>query len=256
MSEGNRTVRVNAKGRAGELSDLALAFDNMADTIAREDELRRAVVADVAHELRTPLSILQASSESLVDRAIDPSDENLSSLHDEVLRLARIVEDLDTLAAAEAAVLRMEMESLDLSEVAATSVETLKPYFQSKGVDLVSNLSPTDAVLDPGRTDQIIKNLLSNALKFTAPGGEVIVSVSPDTDCALLEVLDDGPGIGPDELPHVFERFWRGKEAGRIAGSGIGLAVVHALVQGQGGTIDVLSKPTGGTRFVVRFHQL
>jgi two-component system, OmpR family, sensor histidine kinase BaeS len=253
MGEGDRRVRVAQSRGDGELADLAEAFNKMADTIAREDDLRRAVVADVAHELRTPLSILQAGSESLADGTIEPSRRNLWSLHEEVLRLGRIVEDLDTLASAEAAVLRLELRAVDLSDVADHAIEALTPSYTTQGVRLESDLSPSKALADPDRADQILKNLLSNALKFTAPGGTVTVSVSPEADGAVVEVSDTGVGIPPDELPHVFERFWRGKQTGRVAGSGIGLAVVHTLVEAHGGTITVDSKPTEGTRFVIRF---
>jgi two-component system sensor histidine kinase BaeS len=253
MGEGDRHVRVRQSRGDGELADLAEAFNKMADTIAREDELRRAVVADVAHELRTPLSILQAGSESLADGTIEPTRRNLWSLHEEVLRLGRIVEDLDTLASAEAAVLRLELRPVDLSEVAYNAIEALTPSYSTQGVHLESALSPARALADPDRADQILKNLLSNALKFTAPGGTVTVSVVAEAAGPIVEVSDTGVGIHPDELPHVFERFWRGKQTGRVAGSGIGLAVVHTLVEAHGGTITVVSKPTEGTRFVIRF---
>ena len=170
MGEGDRGVRVVQSRGDGELADLADAFNKMADTITREDELRRAVVADVAHELRTPLSILQAGAESLADGTIDPSQHNLWSLHEEVLRLGRIVEDLDTLASAEAAVLRLELRPVDLSDVANHAIEALTPSYSTQGVRLESVLSPAVALADPDRADQILKNLLSNALKFTAPG--------------------------------------------------------------------------------------
>jgi two-component system, OmpR family, sensor histidine kinase BaeS len=255
MEAGDRTARVGVERGSGELAELATAFDNMAATVAREDELRRAVVADVAHELRTPLSILQADSESLADGAIDPSQHNLNSLHEEVLRLARIVEDLDTLASAEAAVLRMDLQTTDLSDVAVRAIDLLLPSYRAQGVRLLSELSPVKATVDPDRVDQILKNLLSNALKFTDPGGSVTVTVRSDAGSALLEVSDTGAGIASDELPHVFERFWRGRQAGRVAGSGIGLAVVHTLVEAHQGSVSVTSEPDAGTRFVVGFPQ-
>ncbi len=253
MDEGDRSIRVGAQRGSGELAELATAFDKMADTIARQEDLRRAVVADVAHELRTPLAILQASSESLADEMVVPSKENLSSLHEEVLRLTRIVEDLDTLASAEAGVLRVHLRPVDLAEVSARALEVLRPSFEEAGVHLDAHLAPAPALADPDRTTQVLHNLLTNALKFTERGGRVTVTVLAGANVASLEVADTGTGIPPDELPHVFERFWRGKEAGRVAGSGIGLAIVDTLVRAQGGSISVTSEPSEGTRFALQF---
>ena len=253
MEQGDRKVRVGLAGGSGELAALGAAFDRMADTIEREDELRRAVVADVAHELRTPLAILQASAESLADGITAPSQANLSSVHDEVLRLARIVNDLDTLASAEAATLRIERRLVDLSDIAAHTIEALRPAYQEAGVHLGANLAPTPAFADPHRVEQILTNLLTNALKFTEVGGTVTVITASDPDAATLEVADTGIGIPPDELAHVFERFWRGRQAGRLAGSGIGLAVVRALVDAHHGAVTITSTPPEGTRVTVRF---
>ncbi len=253
MDEGDRSIRVGAQRGSGELAELATAFDKMADTIARQEDLRRAVVADVADELRTPLAILQASSESLADEMMVASKENLSSLHEEVLRLTRIVEDLDTLASAEAGVLRVHLRPVDLAEVSARALEVLRPSFEGAGVCLDAHLAPAPALADRDRATQVLHNLLTNALKFTERGGRVTVTVRAGANLASLEVADTGTGIPPDELPHVFERFWRGKEAGRVAGSGIGLAIVDTLVRAQGGSISVTSEPSEGTRFTLQF---
>lgn len=253
MGRGERGARVDATaGDRGELGELATAFNDMAETIAQEDELRRAVVADVAHELRTPLAILQASTESLVDGGLEASASVLASLHEEVLRLGRIVEDLDALASAEAAVLRLDMRPVDLADIAVHSIEALRPLYLAAGVELIDNLRSTAALADPDRMGQILHNLLTNALKFSGPGRRVTVTVLSEDGTALLEVADNGIGIPDDELPHVFERFWRGKHAGRVAGTGIGLAVVDALVKAHGGSVDVTSTTTEGTRFTIR----
>lgn len=251
IQRGDRRARVGPTPASGELGDLAAAFDEMADTIAREEDLRRAVIADVAHELRTPLAILQASTESLADGIDGPSSAQLSSLHDEVLRLGRSVEDLDTLASVASAELRVELGVVDLSAVASRSIEALRPSYQAAGVHLRARLAAAAAVADPHRAAQVLGNLLTNALKYTPPGGDVTVTVARRADAATLEVSDTGTGIPPDELPHVFERSWRGREAGRVAGSGIGLAVADSLVRALGGTIEVVSEPGAGTRFTV-----
>lgn len=251
MQRGERNARVGSTAARGELAELSSAFDDMAETIAQEEDRRRAVIADVAHELRTPLAILQASTESLADGVEAPSASSLVSLHEEVLRLGRSVEDLATLASAESAALRIERRAVDLSDVASRSIDELRPMYRAAGVHLCARLASVVAVVDPHRTAQVLENLLTNALKFSPPGGSVTVSVAPRAGGATLEVSDAGTGIPPDELPHVFERFWRGREAGRVAGSGIGLAVTDTLVRVLGGTIEVTSEPESGTRFRV-----
>jgi two-component system sensor histidine kinase BaeS len=253
---GNHSARVGGSYAKGELIELTRSFDRLADTITQEEDLRRVVMADVAHELRTPLSVLQATTESLVDGIIDPSAETLSSLHDEVLRLGRVVEDLDTLASAEAAQLHIELQAVDVAEHVEPVVNSLQPRFHEAGVSLVVDLAHVRAKGDPYRIEQITFNLLSNALKFTNQGGTVVVRVRPRDGAGVLEVVDTGVGIPSEELPHVFDRFWRGREAGRLAGSGIGLAVVRTLVDAQGGTIDVESQPDHGSRFLVTFPPL
>lgn len=234
-----------------ELMTRMHAFDRMAAALAREDELRRALVADVAHELRTPVTILRAACEEMVDGLASPTIERISSLHDEVLRLGRVVEDLGALASADAASLRLDLRPLDLSAVARDVADLLEPRFAGAGLALTTSLTPVSVDGDATRLHQVVLNLLTNALKFTPAGGTVTVTVEPQDRLARLEVTDTGPGIDPDELPHVFERFWRGRDAERAGGSGIGLAVVAQLVLAHRGRVDVTSEPGRGTTFTV-----
>jgi two-component system sensor histidine kinase BaeS len=253
MAAGDRSARVGVSGGRGELAELATAFDRMADTIAWEDKLRRSVTSDVAHELRTPLAILQATTESLADGSTAPTREELSSLHEEVLRLARTVEDLDALASAEAASVSIHKKPSNLAELANLTIDALHPLFDTAQVTLDSDLQPTKVLVDSHRVDQILTNLLTNALKFTPAGGAVTVTVAPDNGAALLEVVDTGCGIPADDLPNVFDRFWRGRHAEGCTGSGIGLSLVRSLVDAHSGTIRVTSEPMQGTRVLVRF---
>ena len=251
LGAGERDARVGMADAPGELGDLSVAFDDMADTLRQEDELRRNLVADVAHELRTPVTILRASCEELVDGLADPSPERLSSLHDEVLRLGRVVEDLEGLAAAEAAGLRMDRCPVDLAAVASGAVDLLGPRFAEVGLQVATQLEPVIVDGDAARLHQVVMNLLTNALKFTPRGGTVTVHAGPVGSLAQLEVHDTGPGIDPEDLPHIFDRFWRGEAAQAHAGSGIGLAVVAELVRAHGGRAEVDSRPGAGTTFRV-----
>jgi two-component system sensor histidine kinase BaeS len=251
---GDRTARVGDIAAPGELRALASAFDRMADRLALEDSLRRMQVADVAHELRTPLTVLQGTLEAMADGVVPADAGQLASVHDEVLRLIRIVEDLETLAAADAAAFVLEPASVDLAAVAGGAAATLRPRFEAAGLALETRLSPAVVDGDADRLHQVVANLLTNALKFTPAGGRVQVETRPGGGGgpgAVLSVVDSGVGIPPDELPHVFERFWRGSQAATVAGNGIGLTVVQRLVEAHRGTVGIESHPGAGTKVTI-----
>lgn len=251
MGGGDRAARSGLDRAPGQLGELAHAFDRMADSLAREDELRRALVADVAHELRTPVTILRGSCEELGDGLAEPTPERLTSLHEEVLRLERVVDDLGTLASAEAAGLRLERRPVDLGEIVGEVITALDPQYRAAGVELETISNPAPVTGDATRLGQVVENLLTNALKFTPAGGVVAVSVGTADGDARLVVEDTGPGIPDDELPRVFDRFWRGRSSHGVAGSGIGLAVVAELVRAHDGRVDAANAPGRGARFTV-----
>lgn len=252
LQAGERSVRVGAADEPAELGELSVAFDAMVETIEREDELRRAFAADVAHELRTPLAIARGELEALLDGVAPPTPERLRSLHEELVRLGRIVEDVETLAAAEAARFRLDRRRVDLAEVARDAVDALRGRAAAAGVELSAEVEAASVDGDRARLDQVLRNLLANALKFTPSGGHVRVSVSSVNGDARLVVEDTGPGVPADERARLFDRFWRGRAAGPTSGSGVGLAVVAELVRAHGGGVDVDDAPTGGARFTVR----
>jgi signal transduction histidine kinase len=251
MGGGDRSARVGDVRGPGELRDLSEAFDQMADSLARQERLRRNLVADVAHELRTPIAVLQAGHEALLDGVAEPTPGQLASLRDEVLRLARIVDDLSVLASAESAALQLSQRRCDLSDIAATAADSLSGSFSTAGVSIDRRLTEVQVMGDPGRLHEVITNLLVNALKFTPAGGSVLLESGPRELQAMLSVSDTGVGIPPDELPQIFERFFRGKHAAGIAGSGIGLTVVAELVRAHDGRVDVISAPGKGTKITV-----
>ena len=251
MGHGDRAARVGEIRAPDELRELAATFDRMADNLARQDQLRREVVADVAHELRTPVAVLQAGHEALLDGVIDPSPAQLSSLRDEVLRLARLVDDLHTLSAAEAAALQLSSQPCDLAEIAGAAADSLASRFEAADITLERRLTPVSVLADARRMHQVVTNLLGNALKFTPAGGRVTLEAGPADGQAGLGVADTGAGIPSDELPHIFDRFWRGRHAAGVAGSGIGLAVVAELVRAHGGTVTATSTLGHGTQLIV-----
>ena len=251
MGRGDRTARVGPIAAPGEIGELATAFDLMANTLDRQEQLRRDLVADVAHELRTPIAVLQAGHEALLDGVTEPTPAQLASLRDEVLRLARMVGDLQTLAAAEAAALRLTMSRQDLAAIAASAADSLAARFEAAGIALERRLTPVEVLADPGRLHQVIANLLTNALKFTPAGGRVTVQAGPAGTEAVLQVSDTGPGIPAEELPRIFDRFWRGRGAAHVSGSGIGLAVAAELARAHGGRLAAHSEPGHGAQLTL-----
>jgi two-component system, OmpR family, sensor histidine kinase BaeS len=251
MGQGDRTARVGPIPAPGEIGELATAFDLMANTLDRQEQLRRDLVADVAHELRTPIAVLQAGHEALLDGVAEPTPDQLASLRDEVLRLARMVGDLQTLAAADAAALHLALGRQDLAEIAASATDSLAGRFEAAGIALERRLTPVPVLADPGRLHQVITNLLTNALKFTPAGGQVTVEAGPAGSVAVLQVTDTGAGISPDELPRIFDRFWRGRDAAHVSGSGIGLAVAAELTRAHSGRLEARSEPGHGAQFIL-----
>jgi two-component system sensor histidine kinase BaeS len=251
MGRGDRAARAGKVSGPGELRDLAAAFDQMADSLALQERLRRHLVADVAHELRTPIAVLQAGHEAMLDGVAEPTPEHLASLRDEVLRLARIVDDLRDLASAEAATLQIDQRPCDLADLAATAAGRLDVPSAAAGVTLHRDLAAAAVLGDPVRLQAVITNLLTNALKFTPVGGTVTISVGPQDGKAVLQVSDTGAGIAADDLPHVFERFFRGQHTAGITGSGIGLTVVAELVHAHHGKVDLSSQQGRGTTVTV-----
>lgn len=247
MTAGDRSARAGPIRAPGELRELAAAFDQMAGTLERHEQIRRDLVAAVAHELRTPVAVLQAGHEALLDGVAEPTPAELGSLRDEVLRLARMIGDLQDLAAADAATLHLSRQPCDLAGLAAAAADSLARRFDAAGITVERDLSAAPVLADPRWLHQVITNLLSNALKFTPPGGWVTMSTRQAGPDAVLQVTDTGPGIPADELPRVFDRFWRGRQASQTSGSGIGLSVAADLIRAHGGQLTAASQPGHGT---------
>jgi len=251
MAGGDRSARAGQVKAPAELRELAAAFDHMADTLDYEDKIRRNLVASVTHELRTPVAVLQAGHEALLDGITEPGPEELGSLRDEVLRLARMLDDLQTMAAADAAVLQLTRERHDLAGIAGSAADSLVRRFESAEVTLNRQLAPAPVLADERWMHQVVTNLLGNALKFTPPDGTVTILTRQDGPHSVLEVADTGVGIPADELPRIFDRFWRGQAAAQTSGSGIGLAIAAELASAHGGTLTATSEPGEGTRLTL-----
>jgi two-component system sensor histidine kinase BaeS len=247
FTAGDRAARTGMTG-SGEIADVGRALDDMADEVVASEHSRRRAAADVAHELRTPLAVLQAGLEEARDGLVTPDPELLARLHDQSLRLGRIVADLAALSAAEGGAVQLRMQDVDLAALARTEVAAQEPRLSSSGLTVCTEADGAVMVRgDPDRLRQVLDNLLSNAGRYCRPRDQVTVSVRAHHRTAVLEVADSGPGIAPEDLPHVFDRLWRGNDAKRVGGSGIGLAVVHSLVTAHGGTVVAESDGRSGT---------
>jgi len=252
MRAGDLDTRVK-EGGDDEVRAVARALNDLAETLQQEESLRKESVDDLAHELRTPVMGLLARIEAAQDGVLDDEAANLAAMHDEALRLARLLDDISALADAERPGLLLSAVPADLAAIAETQVGLFSGSFADKGVALASDTD--EAVVDgePKRLEQIVVNLLSNALRYTDPGGRVHVAVRPEGDDAVLEVADTGIGISAEDLPHVFSRFWRGEKSRSRAtgGAGIGLSIVRELARAHDGRVTVESVPGEGSVFRV-----
>jgi signal transduction histidine kinase len=240
-------VRVRGEDEIGELGQ---AFNQMAQSLARQETLRRNMLADIAHELRTPLTVIRGDLEGLLDGLFEPTPETLASLQEETLLLARLVDDLQALAQAEAGQLQLARQPTDLVDLLEGVVASFDLQARSQGqslsLDLASDLPPVQA--DPQRVRQIVANLVSNALRHAPDSGRVAVSAAGQADQVEISVVDNGPGIAPEDMAQVFDRFWRGHRS-RAGSTGLGLNIARELVRAHGGRIWVESEPGEGATF-------
>jgi signal transduction histidine kinase len=253
LGRGGKTTRAGSLRGPREVRELGAAFDAMADDLEFEDQLRRSFAAHVAHELRTPLSILQAESAALADGVTTWSPELGRSFDEEVGRLARLVQDLGSLSSAEAAALTITRVPVRLDHIALETSERLNHHFVARHVDLRVRVAPATILGDADRIEQIIGNLLLNGVRYTPSGGWVDLSVTNSDGRAVLAVQDSGPGIPAEERERVFEDFVRGSTSTGVPGSGVGLTVVRELVRAHRGTVEIDNSAEDGCRFVVTF---
>lgn len=252
VESGQLAARVGVKSK-DELGMVADAFNQMTARLEKQQQIRKQMVADVAHELRTPLSVMQGTIEAMLDGVLKPNKGELRSLHGEIRRLTRLVEDLRTLSLADEGQLQMEMVELDPGTLVEQVTRAMQPLAEEHHIEMVAQVEGPLPTLraDGDRLAEVLTNLIGNALRYTPDGGHIHVRAARSADQLLVSVSDDGPGIREDDLPYVFERFWRGERSRNRAsgGSGIGLAIVRQLVELHHGTIQVESAPGKGTTF-------
>ena len=246
IAAGDLSQRVDVRSK-DEIGDLGAAFNGMAASLAEAETLRRNLIADVSHELRTPLTIIQGNIQAILDGVYPLEMAQMASLYDETRLLTRLVDDLHDLALADAGQLRLERTPVDVTDLARTAVGQFDPVAEAAGVKLtLEAIEDVPEVLgDADRLAQVLRNLLSNAMRHTPAGGQVAMRVGRSGEQVTIQVADTGSGIAPEDLPHVFDRFYRGDKSRsrRGGGAGLGLAITRQLVAAHGGHIEVTSTP-------------
>jgi signal transduction histidine kinase len=242
VSQGDLTARVPVRGRHDDLYALSGHFNHMAEELERSDSLRRNLFADIAHELRTPITILRGRLEGILDGVYPPDEANIAPALEETYLLERLVEDLRLLALAEANQLRFDMKPVKLSELIETILGLFSAQAGERNISIHLEAEPDlpEVMVDPQRFQQVVGNLIDNAISYTPEGSSIDLSIQRKENTVVLTVVDGGPGIPDDELPYVFDRFWRGEKsrARSTGGAGLGLSIARQLVEAQGGRIS------------------
>jgi two-component system sensor histidine kinase BaeS len=251
IEAGDYSVQVSESGPR-DLRSVARAFNQMSARLKASDEQRRGFLAELAHEFRTPLTVIRGQAEAIADGVYPGDAAHVSPILDATETLDRLVEDLRTLVLTDAGSLVLHKEPTDLGALAADTVESFQTQAEAARLTLSAevedNLPPIQ--LDPARIRSVLGNLLSNSIRHTPAGGTVKVAVGESGDGLVLTVTDSGEGIAPELLPHVFERFVKGADS---PGSGLGLAIAHDIVAAHGGTLEIQSELGAGTTIRARF---
>ena len=269
LGRGDLSQRAETTGPT-EIRELAHSFNVMAEGLEEAERQRRNLTADVAHELRTPLSNIQGYLEAIKDGLVDPTPETIDTIHEQALHLSRLVEDLRLLAQVEAGALQLNLSPVKVDELLQSSVEAVRPRADAKGVNLSLDVDASLPTLnlDATRISQVIGNLLENAITHTPEGGRVTVSARvlrqaqderggvevDEREVVEVTVADTGPGIAPEELSRIFDRFYRADPSRdrSTGGAGLGLTIARRLVEAHGGAVEAQSELGRGSSFILR----
>lgn len=258
VADGNLETRIPTEGPQ-DLRTLSESFNEMATSLERNDRERRDMLADVAHELRTPLSVIRGRLEGIVDGVYPETGAPVSTALEQTYLLERLVDDLRLLTLAESRQLHFESKPVDLGNLAAHVTDLFQAEAREKNISLMLDRPSENltATADAQRTEQVIANLVSNALRYVPEGGRVWIEISSDEKTVNLSVNDNGKGIPEADLPFIFDRFWRkDKSRSRISGgTGLGLAIAKQLIEAQGGKISAQNLPEGGLRVTMELKK-
>lgn len=256
ITKGNLDTRSNILSNTKEIDELSQSINFLAETLQNQEDLRKKYASNIAHELRTPLSTLQAHVEALIDGIWEPSEEHLIILLDEINRLSGLVNELKDSFKIEEGHLNLNKTYFNLSEEMEKVIETFNPLYKKSNFLLKYSIEKNIfATMDKNKIKQIMYNLLSNSMKYLKDEGKVFVSLKTVKNKITIDIVDNGIGISEDELPYIFERFYRSNnfKNNKINGSGLGLTITKALVEAHNGSIEVESKLGLGTKFTIVF---
>jgi signal transduction histidine kinase len=252
IEQGNYTTKVIGKTTTKEINELESTMNNLSETLQKQEDLRKRLTADVAHELRTPLATLQGHMEAMIDGIWQPTNERLTSCFDEIIRIEKMVGDLQLLTKYESEVAELYKTEFELADLVKNVIMNFESQFVNKGVGIFATGKAT-LFADKDKISQVIINILSNALKYTNTGGRVDIITKENENEIAMTIKDNGCGINKDDLPYIFERFYRAdKSRNRLTGgAGIGLSIVKAIIDMHHGSIYVESKENEGTAFEI-----
>lgn len=235
-----------------EIGELAQSFNKMSADLAHSNQLRRQMTADIAHDLRTPLSVILGYSEALADGKLPGTAETYDAMHRQAQHLSRLIEDLRTLSLADAGQLSLVLRPVEPRGLLEHTALAYLPAAEARGIQLTLEDADTPPIIvDPDRILQVLGNVVSNAIRHTPEGGQISLSAVAENDRVILRIRDSGPGIPSEDLPHIFDRFYRGDKARTSdEASGLGLAIARSLVEAHGGRITVENVP-GGASFAI-----
>ncbi len=254
IADGYYDARCIEKSGTIEINQLTQAINNLADSLGKQENLRKRLTADVAHELRTPLATLQSHLEAMIDGIWEADTKRLDSCHEETMRLGRMVGDLEKLARYENESLILDKTEFDLSDIIRNCILNFENDFKNKNIDIHFEGEGQIIFADKDKISQVVINIMTNALKYTQPGGNVEILLSGSKEVAELIIKDNGIGISDEDIKYIFERFYRADKSRTRAtgGSGIGLTIAKARVDAHRGTIEVSSKINQGTEFMIK----
>lgn len=253
IAQGKYDIRFEGTPNIRELKETADAVNHLAEVLSEQENLRKRLTADVAHELRTPLSSISAHLEAMIEGIWEATPERLQGCLDEVSRLGKLVGELQELAKTENESLTLHKSGIDMLELSASVCENFSAEAERKNIALSAKGRPVVVPADEGRLRQVLTNLISNAIKYTPENGSVTLEVNESEARCLVSISDTGIGISQEELPHIFERFYRTDKSRnrKTGGTGIGLTIAKSIVEAHGGSIDVESAVGNGSCFTV-----